>query len=553
MSKAESERSGSSYALENAWASTPVDDSGYQSIHLSQLGKERLKAKPERYKVGDVIGGRYAVLDIHRGSMGVIYATYDRVEKLPRALKTLQQRFAHIKEMQQMFIEEASVWVRIEKHPFIVRAYLVDIFEGQPFVITEYIRGKEGLGNDLRAWLGKPELTLEVTVELALQVAQALQHATRKVNGLVHRDLKPGNVLIDERRRALVADFGLVYANDSRSGTPAYMAPEQWLRQDVTMQTDIYAYGCILYEMLTGHRLFKAQTINDWQQVHVNHEPVMPSLLNPGISEGLEKFVMRCLAKDTGERPESWEEVVEECSTWYRQLTGLNPRLDFSTYDLKGGELVNASYSLTQLGKYKEVLEVCDRALLLNANNTTALYNKGIALGKIGRYEQAVAAYERILALDPSDAGALYHKGNALMALGRYDQAVTAYADTLAVNKEDAAVWYNKALALNHLGQHEQALDACLHALRIDPENAAAWQNKGNALIALEKYDEAVEAYQNAITLDSTDLDSWYNLGNALMTTGRHEEAVEAYDNVLNVAPNDPGAWNNKGRRRCRL
>ena len=89
LTEAEAERSGTPYAIENAWASTPVDDSGYQSIHLSQMGKERLKAKPERYKIGDVIGGRYAVLDIHRGSMGVIYATYDRVEKLPRALKTL--------------------------------------------------------------------------------------------------------------------------------------------------------------------------------------------------------------------------------------------------------------------------------------------------------------------------------------------------------------------------------------------------------------------------------------------------------------------------------
>ncbi len=395
LTEAEAERSGTRYALKNARASRPGDDSGYQSIHLSQMGKERLRAKPERFKVGDIIGGRYSVLDIHRGSMGVIYATYDRVEKLPRALKTLQQRFAHIKEMQQMFIEEASVWVRIEKHPFIVRAYLVDIFEGQPFVITEYIRGKEGIGNDLRSWLGKPELTLDLTIELALQVAQALQHATRKVSGLVHRDLKPGNVLVDDRRRALVADFGLVYANDSRSGTPAYMAPEQWLRQDVTMQTDIYAYGCILYEMITGHRLFKAQTINDWQQVHVNQEPLLPSLLNSEVGEQLEKFVLRCLAKNPANRPSNWAEVVDECTALYRQVTGLNPRLDFSTYDLKGGELVNASYSLTQLGKYQEVLEVCDRALLLNANNTTALYNKGIALGKIGRYEQAVAAYER--------------------------------------------------------------------------------------------------------------------------------------------------------------
>jgi serine/threonine protein kinase len=214
LTAAEAERSGVPYMDQDAWADTPVedfapvDDSGYQSIHVSQLTPNELKERTERYQIGDIIGGRYSVLDIHRGSMGVIYATYDKVEKMPRALKTLQQRFAHIKEMQQMFIEEASVWVRIEKHPFIVRAYLVDIFDGQPFVITEYIRGQEGVGNDLRAWLGKPDLTLEVSIELSLKVAQALQHDSRKVYGLVHRDLKPGNVLVDDRRRALVADIG---------------------------------------------------------------------------------------------------------------------------------------------------------------------------------------------------------------------------------------------------------------------------------------------------------------------------------------------------------
>ena len=337
LSNAVLERSGPSYANQQAWAESPVDDSGYHSIHASQIPKSKLSKNPERYQIGDTIGGRYNILDIHRGSMGVIYATYDKVEKLPRALKTLQQRFAHIKEMQQMFIEEASVWVRIEKHPFIVRAYLVDIFDGQPFVITEYIRGQEGLGNDLRSWLGKPFMTQEVAIELALQIAQALQHATRKVNGLVHRDLKPGNVLIDDRRRAHVADFGLVYANDSRSGTPAYMAPEQWLRKSITMQTDIYAYGCILYEMITGHRLFRAQTIEDWQRVHIKEHPVPLSELNPYIDSSLESFIMRCLAKAPQNRPNDWDEVVFECADWYRHLTGQQPKLDFSNYDLKAG------------------------------------------------------------------------------------------------------------------------------------------------------------------------------------------------------------------------
>lgn len=137
----------------------------------------------ERYKIGDKIGGRFEVLAIHRGTMGVVYGTYDHEEKLPRALKTLQQRYADDSKMRDLFASEALTWVRLEKHPFIVRAYLVKKYDGQPYVITEYIRGKDKMGGDLRSWLGHPKLTLPIAVEMALQIAQGMQHAVRKVPG----------------------------------------------------------------------------------------------------------------------------------------------------------------------------------------------------------------------------------------------------------------------------------------------------------------------------------------------------------------------------------
>ena len=126
----------------------------------------------ERYKVGDRIGDRYEVLAIHSGSMGVVYGTFDHTEKVPRALKTLQQRHAGNREMRDLFASEVLTWIRLEKHPFIVRAYLVEKFYGQPYVITEYVRGQQDMGGDLRASLGHPKLTMPIAVEMALQIAQ---------------------------------------------------------------------------------------------------------------------------------------------------------------------------------------------------------------------------------------------------------------------------------------------------------------------------------------------------------------------------------------------
>ena len=236
---------------------------GYQSLLATQLAAQPVAGPTERFKIGDRIGGRYEVLAIHRGSMGVVYGTFDHKEQLPRALKTLQERFALKVKMRDLFAEEAATWVRLEKHPFIVRAYLVETYDGQPYVITEYVRGEEGMGGDLQAWLGHPRLTLKLAVEMALQIAQGMQHAVQKIPGLVHRDLKPANILVDSRARAMVTDFGLVWAAEAEAGTPAYMAPEQWRGESLDGRTDIYAFGCILYEMLTGHRMFAARPWNN--------------------------------------------------------------------------------------------------------------------------------------------------------------------------------------------------------------------------------------------------------------------------------------------------
>ena len=272
--------------------------------------------KKLRYTQGDTILGRYLITDIHMGSMAVTYRAQDKLAKCNRALKTLKPRFQHIEEMQELFVQQASAWTCIERHPNIAQAFLVDFFDEQPFVISQYIRGPEKMGNDLRYWLGKSELTVPLAARIALEVSQAMLHATQDRPGLVHRDLKPANILIDEQQHAFVTDFGLVYAKDSRSGTPAYMAPEQWRREPVSEQSDIYAFGLICYEMLTSHRVFKAYTIEEWEKVHLHTTPLAPRELNDTIPEAVEDFILHCIEKDPSARPGSWQEVVAACIRW---------------------------------------------------------------------------------------------------------------------------------------------------------------------------------------------------------------------------------------------
>ena len=218
-----------------------------------------------RFQVGERIDNHYEVLAVHEGGMGIVYVVFNHQRKLPRALKFLHPRLAGNATARRLFAEEAATWVRLDKHPCIVQAIGVQLLGAEPYIVAEFIRGQREGGVDLRSWLGRPALSTSVAVEMTLQIAQGMQHATRKIPGLVHRNLKPANILVDDHGRPKVTDFGLAAAQGKAAGTPAYMSPEQWREERVDCRSDIYALGCIAYELLTHHRVFAADSSEAWR------------------------------------------------------------------------------------------------------------------------------------------------------------------------------------------------------------------------------------------------------------------------------------------------
>ena len=239
----------------------------------------------DEFNVGDRIEGRYEVADVRRGGMGVVYLCYDHEQREPVALKSFQSRFLNNERAVARFVQEAVTWIRLEKHRYIVQARLVQNISGRPYIILEHISGPEGLEPDLRSWIEHKRMTLPLSIEFGLHISLGMQHATRRVPGLVHRDLKPANILVTHDGIAKVTDFGLVRSLDVQEtiadlvenlgevdaserltrvgailGTAPYISPEQCRSQDVDVRSDIYSFGCLLYEMLTGQaRLSGAQ------------------------------------------------------------------------------------------------------------------------------------------------------------------------------------------------------------------------------------------------------------------------------------------------------
>src|SRR3954454_9857350 len=162
-------------------------------------------------RVGDWIADRYEIFDIHTGGMGVVYVVYDHQGSSGQrvlAIKTLRDEFLRDRKSNIRFTTECGAWIKLDRHPYIVRAYSVQEIQGKPHAVLELVRG-----GDLRRWIGTPRLDLRQILRFSVQFCLGMEHAVQK--GLhCHRDIKPENLLITEGGTLKVTDFGLAKIKD---------------------------------------------------------------------------------------------------------------------------------------------------------------------------------------------------------------------------------------------------------------------------------------------------------------------------------------------------
>lgn len=238
----------------------------------------------QHYHADDTIGNRYLVHDYWIGGMGEVYACTDLGTYQKYALKTFKSHYlTSYPEIRQHFDTEVNSWIDLGKHANIVQCYHLATIDNRPFMFLELIEDPERRRTDLRhyaQWQATHHVwpDLRTALLLVIDVCHGLSYAHER--GIIHRDLKPDNILVTREGTAKITDFGLAKlvqdahapsAPEDQSpatsrphnlpfGTPEYMAPEQWRNERTDARTDIYALGCILYELLTGHLPFEADT-----------------------------------------------------------------------------------------------------------------------------------------------------------------------------------------------------------------------------------------------------------------------------------------------------
>ena len=259
-------------------------------------------------------GGRYQIIEqLGQGGMGRVYRALDTKTREEVALKLIRPDIASDRRTLERFVNEIKLAHKIS-HRNIGKMYHLGEDQGLHYITMEYVPGE-----DLKSFIRRSRrLDTGTTVAIAKQVCSGLSEAHSA--GIVHRDLKPGNIMVDKEGNPKILDFGIARALGSQSvtaegiviGTPEYMSPEQIEGKDPDRRSDIYSFGVILFEMVTGRLPFAADTPFVMAFKHQSEKPPRPEDLNPQTPPQLGAIILKCLEKDREKRYQSTEEVCRD-------------------------------------------------------------------------------------------------------------------------------------------------------------------------------------------------------------------------------------------------
>lgn len=536
--------------------------------------------------IGQSIGRYKITAKLGAGGMGEVYLAEDT--KLDRrvALKFLPSAMWNEAEAQQRLIREAKAASQLD-HPNIVTIYGIEEFEGRPFIVMAHVRGAT-----LNEYCTSTQRTTDDLIDLAIQIADGLQHAHEA--GVIHRDLKPSNILVDDRGRVRVLDFGIARLRGtsrltqagSTVGTLAYSPPELAQGKDAEPTSDIYSLGVVMYQMLTGQLPFDAD--HEAALLYcILHEPPKPlSDSKSDVPAGLQGIVLRCLEKKPEKRFPNCNELIKElrrCRTGHvsEPMPGAGPEKPSIAVLPFANMSADPENEYFSDGLAEELLNVLARNPGLKVTGRTSSFafkGKHEDLRDIGQK----LGVETLLEGSVRKAGNRVRITTQLVKVAdgfhlwseTYDrvlddifavqddiaQSVSAAMNVTLLGKTTPRVHGNAEsfsllLQANHFSSRmtreslETAKTLYEHVLEIDPNDARAWAGLARCLMTQSGYGfrgndygdrAATEACLRALALDDSIAEAHYTMGwLCLVSELDWKKSGESFRRAFELAPND--------------
>lgn len=526
--------------------------------------------------------GRYHIIEeLGRGGMGVVYHGHDPLLNRPVAIKILSQALTGNPEAKERFLREAQGSARLN-HPNIVAIYDISEHEGIYYLVFEFIKGMD-LDGVLETHKGP--MDINKALELFVPLAHALDYAHQ--HGIVHRDVKPGNVMVTEDGKVKVADFGIAWVEMSQTltqpgqmiGSCFYFSPEQARGEKVDRRADLYSLGIVLYQMLAGRVPYLADNLPAVIQQHLTAEPKPLREFNRRIPAHIEEAVLKSMAKDPADRFQSVGEMVKALQTegdtasadLYK--TNISPseaalhnilgnnyykqgKLDLAIMEWRKATVLDPYNALTHnnlgtaldgLGKLPEAVEEYNKAVKLNPNNFVAHYNMGSAYYRQGQIPQSIEEYRKVTVLNPKFAPAYYNLGNGLFQQEKTDAAIDEWQKALMLNPQFAEVHYNLGNAFHSKGRKEEAMKHWEKAIELDPQFAVALYNIGSIKMEQGDVEGAMELWERSIEINPNFGQAHYNVGNWHWEQGNLDLAITEWEKAATAEHGFWQAHNNLG------
>jgi tetratricopeptide (TPR) repeat protein/predicted Ser/Thr protein kinase len=515
--------------------------------------------------IGHVVSHYRVIERLGEGGVGVVYRGWD--ERLERdvALKFLLPRARETVDRRERLEREAKVLSRLD-HPAIATVYDIDTDGDRQFLVMEFVRGVT-----LGERLASGPLPEAEALAIAQQMAEGLAAAHEQ--GVVHRDLKPANVMVTVRGHVKVLDFGLAACFDEEPttasrdrtrtvelvGTVPYMAPEQLFGQPIDLRTDVFSFGAVLYEMVTGFAPFSGRVSTAIADAILHQAPVPPRRARPGLSAGLEAVILRCLEKRAADRYPSAREVAADLR---RLVDGGDVQVvrrstpafaaSSGTTRVTSDPVAREAYALGRRQWNKRTREGLERAIqhfeqAIDADPSFAPAYSGLAdcynilapwLPPRLAFRMARAAAKKAIDLDPTLAEAHTSYGFVLM----YDDwawldAERSFKHAIELQPDYATghQWY--AEYLNAIGHFDAALAEARAAEELDALSWAMPTTLINVFYYARRWDEALEYHRrmNILAPPGPSLGGIADRARILEQGGRPEEAIEEYRRVMQV------------------
>jgi len=517
------------------------------------------------------------------GGMGEVYLAEDKSLGRKVAIKFLPVEVATDPRARQRLLREAQTAATLD-HPNICAIYEVGQENGYSFIVLQYIEGET-----LAASLKRQLPDVREALRIAAQVADALAEAHAR--GIIHRDIKPENIMLTSRRQVKVLDFGLakvlrdpgiVDANTASMlsmpgtvmGTMPYMSPEQVRGEELDCRSDIFSFGTVLYELLSGRRPFEAKSTAEVISAILTRDP-MPigrSTLDHNGS-GEERLVRKCLEKDVALRYQTMGDLTSDLEQIRRdyedgrvrpkaeaphvnkpEIAGLEARSRGPRFSRRKLEaMLAAAVLIVAGGAYTLSVRYHKPVPASGARSANVAAYDAYVHGKVNvssenpdNNEAAIKLFGQAIAADPNFAAAYAELARAYTIKARY---FAPPAEKKKLN-EDAEVNVEKALALDpNLAEgyfarglilwtpykrfpHEQAVQSYKHALELNPDLDEAHHQLGFVYVHIGLLDKGYQEIQKALAINSNNTLARYRLGVIDMCRGKYEEAFQIFNST---------------------